>query len=105
MKVNISNQITLLLLFQVLILTQATHLVTSPTAEAVHTIVIGAGIAGTSAANTIATKGKSVIILEANDYIGGRLKYADVQLSNNETFKFEEGGNWIHGSGPENPLT
>ena len=53
-----------------------------------HTIVIGAGIGGMAAANELASKGKSVIVLEVNNYIGGRLKTIPVILSNNETFMF-----------------
>jgi hypothetical protein len=44
-------------------------------------------------------------VIEANDYIGGRTKSEIVPLSNGATFAFEEGANWIHGSGTENPVT
>jgi monoamine oxidase len=37
-------------------------------------VIIGSGIAGVAAASELAKMGKNVIILEANDYIGGRLK-------------------------------
>jgi phytoene dehydrogenase-like protein len=37
-------------------------------------VVIGAGISGVQAAEVLASAGKSVIILEANDYAGGRIR-------------------------------
>ena len=58
-----------------------------------------------AAANELAKNGKSVLVLEANSYIGGRLKTIPVKLSNNQTFMFEEGANWIHGSTAQNPIT
>jgi phytoene dehydrogenase-like protein len=68
-------------------------------------IVIGSGIAGTSAANDLAKNGKKVLILEASGYIGGRTKSTSVTLNDNSTFWFEEGANWIHGRSAQNPLT
>jgi hypothetical protein len=63
-----------------------------------HTIVIGAGMAGIAAASEIAKRGHRVLVLEANDYIGGRIKTSSILLSDNSVFQFEEGANWIHGS-------
>jgi phytoene dehydrogenase-like protein len=37
-------------------------------------------MAGASAASTLAKAGKKVLILEANDYIGGRMKTQKVPL-------------------------
>ena len=37
-------------------------------------VVIGAGLAGLSAARRIAISGQSVCVLEANDQIGGRVR-------------------------------
>jgi phytoene dehydrogenase-like protein len=54
----------------------------------IHTIVIGSGIAGIAAASTIANSGQHVVVLEANNYIGGRLKTMSIQLSNNSIFQF-----------------
>lgn len=71
----------------------------------IHTIVIGSGLAGMGAASTLANQGKEVLVIEANDYIGGRTKSVNVPLSNGVIFAFEEGANWIHGSGAENPIT
>ncbi|MGD0191767.1 MAG: FAD-dependent oxidoreductase [Rhizomicrobium sp.] len=41
-------------------------------------IVVGAGFAGLKAANDLVASGRSVILLEANDRVGGRVKRADV---------------------------
>jgi phytoene dehydrogenase-like protein len=51
-------------------------------------IVIGSGIAGMAAAHQLAEDGKSVLVLEANNYIGGRLKSTPVTLSDNSVFHF-----------------
>ncbi|WP_162901540.1 FAD-dependent oxidoreductase [Breoghania sp. L-A4] len=62
-------------------------------------IVIGAGIAGLSAAHALRGAGHTVIVLEANGRIGGRID-TDRSLG----VAVERGANWIHGiSG--NPLT
>lgn len=55
-------------------------------------IVVGAGIAGLSAAKKLTDDGFSVIILEAQDKVGGRLR-------TNRTLgvAFDEGASWIHG--------
>src|SRR5215468_9884821 len=62
-------------------------------------IVIGAGMAGLAAARAIFDAGKSVIVLEARDRIGGRIhsdhRWPDVAA--------EIGASWIHGS-TGNPL-
>ena len=55
-------------------------------------LILGAGVAGIVAAKTLEESGvKDFLILEAQDYIGGRFKqrsFAGVNL--------EEGANWIH---------
>jgi polyamine oxidase len=55
-------------------------------------IIIGAGMAGLSAARKLADAGKSVIVLEARNRIGGRI-HTDRSLG----FAAELGANWIHG--------
>src|SRR5689334_14767374 len=58
-------------------------------------IVIGAGLAGLTAARAIADAGRAVVVLEARNRIGGRVWTEDgVDL----------GAHWIHGT-EGNPLT
>lgn len=65
----------------------------------VDVIVIGAGIAGLTAASWLAKRGYEVTVLEAKDHIGGRLQ-TDWSLG----APFEVGAGWIHG--PDgNPVT
>jgi choline dehydrogenase-like flavoprotein len=63
------------------------------------TIVVGAGIAGLSAAKELRRLGHSVLILEANDRIGGR---GFVGLIGEERVPIDYGGAWLHGV-PTNP--
>ena len=58
-------------------------------------IVIGAGIAGLSAARALADHGREVIVLEARDRVGGRC-WTEAGL--------DLGAHWIHGT-EGNPLT
>ncbi|WP_120497485.1 NAD(P)/FAD-dependent oxidoreductase [Kiloniella sp. EL199] len=63
-------------------------------------VVIGAGIAGVTAARTLMQKGVSVLVLEARDRIGGRA-YTEC-----ETFgvPYDHGCAWLH-SADKNPLS
>ena len=65
------------------------------------TVVIGAGIAGLSAAKELSRLHHSVLILEANDRIGGR---GFVGLIGDGQVPIDYGGAWLHGI-PTNPLT
>ncbi len=56
-------------------------------------IVIGAGIAGLAAANTLKAKGYEVTILEARQRIGGRI-WTERSL---EGIPLDMGASWIHG--------
>jgi monoamine oxidase len=62
-------------------------------------IVIGAGISGLAAAKKLKEKGFTVIVLEAQDKVGGRLR-TDRSLG----VAFDEGASWIHGIN-SNPIT
>ena len=62
-------------------------------------VIIGAGISGLVTANILKQTSAEVIILEATDYIGGRVK-TDWSLG----APFEYGAGWIHGPSPDNPI-
>jgi len=69
----------------------ATGAAAAPVAD-VDVVVIGAGIAGLTAAKSLQNLGYEVIVLEARNRIGGRL-YTDWSLG----APFEWGAGWIHG--------
>lgn len=60
-------------------------------------LVIGAGMAGISAAHFLKLAGHEVEIIEARDRIGGRI------WTNRETYPIDLGAAWIHGTN-NNPL-
>lgn len=62
-------------------------------------IVIGAGMAGASAAHALAERGVEVVVLEARDRVGGRI-HADTSWG----APVEMGAAWIHGT-EGNPVT
>jgi monoamine oxidase len=61
-------------------------------AKGLTVVVVGAGIAGLSAAVTLAEAGAEVIVLEARDRVGGRI-FTDRSLG----VPVEHGANFIHG--------
>lgn len=58
-------------------------------AQNIHTIIVGSGISGMAAASELALAGNSVLVLEGNNYIGGRTKTVPVKLANQTIFKFD----------------
>ncbi|MDL9978471.1 flavin monoamine oxidase family protein [Microbacterium sp. ASV49] len=60
--------------------------------ERVDTIVVGAGVAGLTAARLLATAGRRVIVLEARDRVGGR-----VHTDRTGGDLTDLGASWIHG--------
>ena len=62
-------------------------------------VVIGAGISGLAAAKELNEKGFTVIVLEAQDKVGGRLR-----TNRSLGIAFDEGASWIHGING-NPIT
>ncbi|WP_431281883.1 flavin monoamine oxidase family protein [Humitalea sp. 24SJ18S-53] len=62
-------------------------------------LVIGAGAAGIAAARALVAAGRSVLVLEARDRVGGRAWTIDTPEG-----AFDAGASWLH-SGRTNPLT
>ncbi|NTV38629.1 MAG: FAD-dependent oxidoreductase [Demequinaceae bacterium] len=60
--------------------------------ERFDTIVVGAGVAGLTAARLLAQAGRSVVILEARDRVGGR-----IWTERKDGLVTDLGASWIHG--------
>lgn len=67
--------------------------------RSVDVIVIGAGVAGLAAARALTAAGRSVVVLEASSWVGGRVR-TDRSLG----MPFDLGASWIHGT-DGNPVT
>jgi monoamine oxidase len=67
----------------------------------VDVVIIGAGMAGLAAAEELMAQGKSVVVLEANDRVGGRTEVDTQTFGGNA---FDVGAAWLHAA-DENPLT
>ncbi|WP_255039280.1 flavin monoamine oxidase family protein [Lacihabitans soyangensis] len=62
-------------------------------------VIVGAGISGLAAAKSLQEVGFKVIVLEAQDKVGGRLR-----TNRSLGVAFDEGASWIHGT-RKNPMT
>jgi monoamine oxidase len=62
----------------------------SPQAHRVDTIIVGAGMAGLAAARALRRSGKKVVVLEARDRVGGRVK-----AGNLAGHTIDLGGMWV----------
>ncbi|MHC2998838.1 flavin monoamine oxidase family protein [Microbacterium sp. HJ5] len=60
--------------------------------ERFETIVVGAGVAGLTAARLLASEGRDVVVLEARDRVGGR-----VVTDRRYGIPTDMGASWIHG--------
>jgi monoamine oxidase len=61
----------------------------------VDVVIIGAGVAGLSAAAELQKRGVSYIILEAQDHIGGRC----ITRETDHGTRYNPGAHWVHGRG------
>lgn len=100
-------RLSLALLFSLLVSScgepQVEQLVVTPVAtleplESSNVVVVGAGVAGLTAARALSAAGHEVVVLEARDRIGGRTHTAEVGAA-----IVDLGGAWIHGE-VENPV-
>lgn len=86
-----------LLLSQSIFTSSCKEEVVSPNGKTV--IVIGAGISGLAAAKKLKERGFEVVVLEAQEKVGGRMR-----TNRSLGIAFDEGASWIHGI-KNNPIT
>ncbi|KAF2014068.1 amine oxidase, partial [Aaosphaeria arxii CBS 175.79] len=83
---------------------------TSNTCRKTKVAVLGAGVAGITAAQALNNASVSdFIIVDRNDYIGGRVAHTEFgQKEDGTPYTVELGANWVQGlgspGGPENPI-
>jgi monoamine oxidase len=78
-----------------LVITAISNIKNSINNKEYDVIIVGAGFAGLTAARELSRRGRSVLIIEAKDRIGGRTFTAQV-----DNQQYEIGGTWIHWSQP-----
>jgi len=67
----------------------------SKSSAEVDVVIVGAGWAGMAAADHLAKAGASFVVLEANDYTGGRTHAFEFGSDSVGKYVFEQGSNWI----------
>lgn len=67
-------------------------------------VVIGAGLAGLTAARNLSKEAFDVTVLEAQNRIGGRVCSKELCMHTQGKFIVEFGANWLHGDTDKNPL-
>lgn len=68
------------------------------------TIILGAGISGLGAGETLKKSGMNFVILEADDRVGGRINTAEMiqrNAKNESSIMVDAGAQWLHGRNNE----
>ena len=63
-------------------------------------VIVGGGFAGVTAARELTVRGRSAVLVEARDRLGGR-----TYTSDHDGHAMELGGTWVHPWGPRSAAT